>query len=303
MHVKKRFIYWQMSRCAWEELCKHLFCCHFLQCNSHFNLTLNQWCSKKISPAGLHFEAALKAPYSDTGVPSQGFKINFGYCTNIKREQHESPWIPMEIHLDQTAKLNIQYPMEFLHCHLPIPYVWCLPTACRVCPAKLSGRAHGALPASPYLSSLTSCLCLPTTSEMLAGPLTLCFCPASGPDTGCPLAHNPPPGFSSDLRAPSLSGPLQALHFPLVPSYRVWHPYKWASWGLEPCLFTFHLSSPSPKEVLSQHLLNMPIKGTMAKNMEVLTLSMHSGDIDMTAICPAHLQFGWQEFVRQGRGA
>lgn len=117
-----------------------------------------------------------------------------------------------------------KYPISNGVFALPSTHSLCLVTAYRLqslpCQTLWQGT-RGSSSLSLSLQPHFLPLCLPTTSEMLAGPLTLCFCPASGPDTGCPLAHNPPPGFSSDLRAPSLSGPLQALHFPLVPSYRV----------------------------------------------------------------------------------
>lgn len=157
MHVKKRFIYWKMSRCAWEELCKHLFCCHFLQCNSHFNLKLNKWCSKKISPAGLHFEAALKAPYSDTGVPSQGFQINFGYRINIKREEHGESVDPN----GNTFRSDCQtkYPISNGVFALPSTHSLCLVTACQTLslPNSLAGHT-GLFQPLPISSCLTSCL-------------------------------------------------------------------------------------------------------------------------------------------------
>ena len=63
-------------------------------------------------------------------------------------------------------------------------------------------------------------------------------------------------------------------------------PEGW-SHSFAPFIFLFPL--PSPKEVLSLHLLNTPIKGDKDKNMEVLALSMCYGDNDITATCPTHL--------------
>lgn len=53
---------------------------------------------------------------------------------------------------------------------------------------------------------------------------------------------------------------------------------------LEPCLFTFHLLL-----VLGWCSGNAEyVKGDTDENMEVLTLSMHYRDTDMTAIFPVH---------------
>lgn len=60
-------------------------------------------------------------------------------------------------------------------------------TAYRIKP-KLSGRQGTWGP--PRLSLSPQPHCLPTTSELTAVPLTLCFCPASGPGTCRPVAHN-----------------------------------------------------------------------------------------------------------------
>lgn len=81
-------------------------------------------------------------------------------------------------------KLNVHNALPFTHSLHSV-------TAYRIKP-KLSGRQGTwgpprlSLSPQPYFLPL----CLPTTLEIIAVPLMLCFCPASGPDTCCSVAHN-----------------------------------------------------------------------------------------------------------------
>lgn len=124
-------------------------------------------------------------------------------------------------------------------------------------------RPFRPLPVSP--ASLFP-LCLPTTSEMTAAPLTLCFCPAYGPATHFPVTQNlpqdlaqTPPGHHPRM-GPSML-PISTLM--LVNDLT----FLQVCFLRARAVFSFFLPFiflsllPSPKEVLSLCVLNMQIKG------------------------------------------
>lgn len=115
-----------------------------------------------------------------------------------------SPWIPKEIYLGQTAKLNIHNARGI--CIALYPFLAsgdCLPPA-----GRSQTLQQGALWASPHLpASLLASLPSNHIRNACRSP-NISSCPASSSDICCPLAHDPSPGFTSDFfMAPSLSGP------------------------------------------------------------------------------------------------
>ena len=132
---------------------------------------------------------------------------------------------------------------------LSIPYIRWLPAACRIS-QTLSGKNMGLSQLLLSLQPHFLLLCLSTALEIHAGPLILCFCTASGPDTFWPLAHNPFLDLAQTLGNHPWTAPSKlsiSPHFQLrsLTSLQV----SFLRTGAMP----FHLStSPSPRLVLRQ---------------------------------------------------